>query len=144
MSLSPEPAYLHQLQPGVFSGRLQRVRTATHEDIRLRRGTAVDDRSRPLGGADRFAAFSRRQQKRFERFRQFVVGFYSPEFRDIFFNPHPQKLIFRSVVTMLAGKWNAGLWTRFLNKLFFGMISIQKHFAVTRSVFRRDRDAGYP
>jgi flavin-dependent dehydrogenase len=91
-----------------------------------------------------FAAFSRRQQKRFERFRQFVVGFYSPEFRDIFFNPHPQKLIFRSVVTMLAGKWNAGLWTRFLNKLFFGMISIQKHFAVTRSVFRRDRDAGYP
>ena len=94
--------------------------------------------------ASGFAAFSRRQRKRFERFRQFVVGFYSPEFRDIFFNPHPQKLIFRSVVTLLAGKWNAGPWTRFLNKLFFGMISIQKHFPITPSVFRRDRDAGYP
>jgi flavin-dependent dehydrogenase len=94
--------------------------------------------------ASGFAAFSRRQRKRFETFRQFVVGFYSPQFRDIFFSPHPQKLIFLSVVTMLAGKWNAGLWTRFLNKLFFGMISIQKHFAITPSVFRRDRDAGYP
>jgi flavin-dependent dehydrogenase len=94
--------------------------------------------------ASRFAAFSRRQRKRFEIFRQFVVGFYSPEFRDIFFNPHPQKLIFRSVVTMLAGNWNAGLWMRFLNKLFFCMIWIQKHLALTPSIFRRDRDAGYP
>jgi len=94
--------------------------------------------------ASGFAAFSRRQRKRFQTFRQFVVGFYSPEFRDIFFSPHPQKLIFGSVVTMLAGKWNAGLWTRFLNKLFFGMISIQKHFTITPSVFRRDREAGYP
>jgi hypothetical protein len=45
---------------------------------------------------------------------------------------------------MLAGKWNASLWTRFLNQLFFGMISIQKRFKITRPVFRRDRDAGYP
>ena len=94
--------------------------------------------------ASGFAAFSRRQRKRFQTFRQFVVGFYSPEFRDIFFSPHPQKLIFGSVVTMLAGKWNAGPWTRFLNKLFFGMISIQKHFTITPCVFRRDREAGYP
>src|SRR5216110_370452 len=105
----------------------------------LHRALAENDFS-----ASGFAAFSRRQRKRFERFRQFVVGFYSPEFRDIFFNPHPQNLIFRSVVTLLAGKWNAGPWTRFLNKLFFGMISIQKHFPITPSVFRRDRDAGYP
>ena len=105
----------------------------------LHRALAENDFS-----ASGFAAFSRRQRKRFERFRQFVVGFYSPQFRDIFFNPHPQNLIFRSVVTLLAGKWNAGPWTRFLNKLFFGMISIQKHFPITPSVFRRDRDAGYP
>jgi flavin-dependent dehydrogenase len=94
--------------------------------------------------ASRFAAFSRRQRKRFEIFRRFVVGFYTPQFRDIFFNPQPPKLIFRSVVTILAGRWNASLWTRFLNQLFFGLIFIQKHLSITPSVFRRDRDAGYP
>ena len=91
-----------------------------------------------------FAAFSRRQRKRFETYRRFVMGFYTPQFRDIFFSPEPPSLIFRSVVTMLAGKWNASLRTRFLNQLFFGMVSIQKHFNIAPSIFRRDRDAGYP
>jgi flavin-dependent dehydrogenase len=91
-----------------------------------------------------FAAFSRRQRKRFETFRRFVVGFYTPQFRDVFFSPEPPTLIFRSVATMLAGKWNASLWTRFLNELFFGMISIQKHFKIAHRAFRRDREAGYP
>jgi flavin-dependent dehydrogenase len=94
--------------------------------------------------ASSFAAFSRRQRKRFETFRRFVVGFYTPQFRDVFFSPEPPKLIFRSVVTMLAGRWNAGLWTRLLNQLFFAMISIQKRLNITPPVFRRDRDAGYP
>ena len=94
--------------------------------------------------ASGFAAFSRRQRKRFETYRRFVTGFYTPQFRDIFFSPEPPPLIFRSVVTMLAGKWNASLWTRFLNQLFFGMVSIQKHFKIARPIFRRDRDAGYP
>ncbi|HEY2567781.1 MAG TPA: NAD(P)/FAD-dependent oxidoreductase [Candidatus Udaeobacter sp.] len=95
--------------------------------------------------ASRFAAFSRRQRKRFQTFRRFVTGFYTPQFRDIFFSPDPQPLIFRSVVTMLAGKWNASLWTRFLNQLFFGIISIQKRFEITGGpIFRRDREAGYP
>ena len=94
--------------------------------------------------ASSFAAFSRRQRKRFERFRRFVVGFYTPQFRDVFFSPEPPKLIFRSVTTVLAGKWNSSLWTRFLNELFFGIIWIQKRLNIARRVFRRDRDAGYP
>jgi flavin-dependent dehydrogenase len=94
--------------------------------------------------ASGFAAFSRRQRKRFETYRRFVTGFYTPQFRDIFFSPEPPPIIFRSVVTMLAGKWNASLWTRFLNQLFFCMVSIQKRFKIARSIFRRDRDAGYP
>jgi flavin-dependent dehydrogenase len=94
--------------------------------------------------ASSFSAFSRRQRKRFETFRRFVVGFYTPQFRDVFFSPEPPKLIFRSVVTILAGRWNAGMWTRFLNQLFFAMISIQKRLNITPPVFRRDRDAGYP
>ena len=94
--------------------------------------------------ASGFAAFSRRQRKRFETYRRFVTGFYTPQFRDIFFSPEPPPFIFRSVVTMLAGKWNASLWTRFLNQLFFGMVSIQKRFKIARPIFRRGRDAGYP
>ena len=105
----------------------------------LHRGLMRNDFS-----ASSFAAFSRRQRKRFETFRRFVVGFYTPQFRDVFFSKEPPKLIFRSVATLLAGKWNASLWTRFLNQLFFAMISIQKRFKITRPVFRRDPDAGYP
>jgi flavin-dependent dehydrogenase len=91
-----------------------------------------------------FSAFSRRQNKRFRRFRRFVVGFYTPQFRDVFFSPQPSKLIFGSVVTILAGNWNASLWSRFLNCLFFGMVWIQKYLKITPSMFRRDSGAGYP
>ncbi|MBX6326354.1 MAG: tryptophan 7-halogenase [Chthoniobacterales bacterium] len=94
--------------------------------------------------AQTFAAFSRRQRRRFERFRRFVVGFYTPQFRDVFFNPDPPKLIFRSVTTVLAGRWDASLWTRFLNQLFFGVVTLQRHFQVTPRRFRRDAEAGYP
>jgi flavin-dependent dehydrogenase len=94
--------------------------------------------------ASSFAAFSRRHRKRFKTFRRFVVGFYTPQFRDIFFSPEPPSLIFRSVVTILAGRWNASLWTRFLNQLFFVAVSMQKRFNMTPAVFRRDQDAGYP
>jgi flavin-dependent dehydrogenase len=94
--------------------------------------------------ASSFAAFSRRHRKRFKTFRRFVVGFYTPQFRDIFFRPKAPKLIFRSVVTILAGRWNASLRTRVLNQLFFGIVSIQKHFSIAPRAFRRDRGAGYP
>jgi flavin-dependent dehydrogenase len=91
-----------------------------------------------------FATFSRRQRRRFQSFRRFVVGFYTPQFRDVFFSPEPPDLIFRSVATILAGKWNPSLSTRFLNHLFFGLVSIQKHCNLTPLNFRRDPDAGYP
>ena len=91
-----------------------------------------------------FAAFSRRQRKRYKTFRRFVVGFYTPQFRDIFFEPEPPRLLFRAVVTILAGKWNASLWTRFLNHLFFGIVAVQKRVSVAPALFRRDPGAGYP
>jgi flavin-dependent dehydrogenase len=91
-----------------------------------------------------FSAFSRRQRKRFETFREFVVKFYTPQFRDLFFKPNPPKLIFRAVVTVLAGRWNAGLTTRILNRVFFGLVALQKRFKLTPQLFRRDPEAGYP
>jgi flavin-dependent dehydrogenase len=94
--------------------------------------------------AREFAAFSRRQRKRYETFRRFVVGFYSPQFRDLFFDPEPPRLIFRAVVTVLSGRWNASLRTRMLNHVFFASVALQKRLKLARSRFRRDARAGYP
>ena len=91
-----------------------------------------------------FARFSKRQRLRYESFRRFVVGFYSPEFRDLFFDPEPPPGIFRAVVTVLCGKWDASLRTRVLNQMFFASVAAQKHFAIVQKRFRRDAAAGYP
>jgi len=89
-----------------------------------------------------FAAYSRRQHRRFRTFRRFVLGFYTPQFRDLFFRPNPPKLIFRAVVTVLAGRWNASVRTRLLNNVFFALVALQKRFSMTPRIF--NRDAGYP
>jgi flavin-dependent dehydrogenase len=91
-----------------------------------------------------FAAYSRRQRKRFRTFRRFVLGFYTPQFRDLFFKPNPPPLLFRAVVTVLAGRWNASLRTRLLNNLFFAIVALQKRFSLSRRIFNRDAMTGYP
>lgn len=104
------------------------------------------DRARKANdfSARAFAAFSRRQKWRYETFRRFVVGFYTPEFRDLFFDPEPPRYLFRAVTTVLAGRWNATLRTRILNRVFFVFVAIQKRWSLARSRFRRDATAGYP
>jgi flavin-dependent dehydrogenase len=99
--------------------------------------------SRNNFSARAFARFSKRQKKRFETFRRFVIGFYSPAFRDLFFDPEPPKSVFRAVVTVLCGRWDASPRTRFLNRLFFGFVAIQKRWSIARPRFRRGTPAGY-
>jgi flavin-dependent dehydrogenase len=94
--------------------------------------------------AKEFAAFSRRQRKRFKTFRRFVVGFYTPQFRDLFFDQDPPPRIFRAVVTIMAGRWNASLRTRFLTRMFFAIVAIQKRFPFVKPRYNRDAKAGYP
>jgi flavin-dependent dehydrogenase len=91
-----------------------------------------------------FAAYSKRQRERFETFRRFVIGFYTPEFRDLFFDPEPPQAIFRAVVTVLAGNWRPRLWTRVLNRLFFLFVAMQRRLKFSKARFRRDASAGYP
>ena len=91
-----------------------------------------------------FAKFSKRSRQRYESYRRFVIGFYSPEFRDLFFDPQPPETIFRAVVTVLAGRWDASLRTRLLNRFFFFLVAMQKRFSFSLSRFRRDANAGYP
>ena len=90
-----------------------------------------------------FASFSKRQRRRYESFRRFVIGFYSPEFRDLFFDPEPPKSIFRAVVTVLCGRWDPSLRTRILNRMFFAFVAMQRRFAIVRPRFRRSAAAGY-
>jgi len=91
-----------------------------------------------------FAAFSRRQRRRYETFRRFVIAFYSPQFRDLFFTPKLPKPLFRAMATVLSGRWNASLRTRLLNHLFFALVAVQKHVRFSTPHFRRDASAGYP
>jgi flavin-dependent dehydrogenase len=91
-----------------------------------------------------FAAFSKRQRKRFRTFRRFVVGFYTPQFRDLFFSPEPPPQLFRAVVTILAGRWDASLRVRILNNIFFALVALQKRVTLGRRLFRREESAGYP
>src|SRR5438045_8583431 len=71
-----------------------------------------------------FAAFSRRQRRRYKTFRRFVIGFYSPQFRDLFFDPNPPRAMFRAVFTVLSGRWNASLRPRLMNQLFFVLVAM--------------------
>jgi len=94
--------------------------------------------------ARQFRAFSRRQRQRYETFRRFVIGFYTPQFRDLFYDSDPPERIFRAIVTVLAGRWNANLRTRILNRVFFGLVALQKRVKFVKARFRRDAAAGYP
>jgi len=52
--------------------------------------------------------------------------------------------MFRAIVTILAGRWNARPLTRWMNHLFFAVVALQKRFALTKRRFKRDETAGYP
>ena len=127
------------LDPVFSTGVSIAMESGIEAAVALDRALARNDFS-----ARQFARFSRRQRRRYETFRRFVVGFYTPQFRDLFFDPEPPRAIFRAVVTVLAGKWDAGLRTRILNRLFFALVAVQKRVALARARFRRDAEAGYP
>ena len=81
--------------------------------------------------AGAFRTFDRRQRGRYLSFRRFVRGFYTPEFRDLFFSPEPPPTMFRSVVTVFAGYWQPSWMTRIWVWLFFLSVRLQArlHFA---------------
>ncbi len=72
-----------------------------------------------------FHAFDRRQRARYQSFRRFVTGFYTPAFRDLFFSVSPPPFLFRAVVTVLAGYWRPSWRTRIALRLFFLSVRLQ-------------------
>jgi FADH2-dependent halogenase len=94
--------------------------------------------------ARRFRHFERTQRRRFAVFRRFVLAFYTPWFRDLFFQPSAPPALFRAVVTVLAGNWRPSLWTRLLVELFFLAVAAQRRVDLVARLARRDLRAGFP
>jgi flavin-dependent dehydrogenase len=76
--------------------------------------------------ARRFHRFARRQRQRYRSFRRFVLGFYTPEFRDLFFAEAPPRRMFSALITVFAGYWRPSLATRIQVALFFQMVRLQR------------------
>jgi flavin-dependent dehydrogenase len=76
----------------------------------------------------RFDRFARRQRQRYLSFRRFVLAFYTPEFRDLFFDEDPPRRMFRSVVSVFAGYWQPAGLTRFWVAMFFLLVWLQRWF----------------
>jgi flavin-dependent dehydrogenase len=83
-----------------------------------------------------FRTFERRQRERYLSFRRFVRGFYTREFRDLFFSPSPPARIFRSVITVFAGYWRPSLVTRVWVVLFFLSVRLQARLGFAPSHLR--------
>jgi FADH2-dependent halogenase len=92
----------------------------------------------------RFAGFERVQRRRFGVYRRFAIAFYTPWFRDLFFQPDAPRSLFRAVVTVLAGNWRPSLRTRALIGCFFGLVAVQRRFRLAPWLSRRDAAAGFP
>ena len=76
----------------------------------------------------RFTRFARRQRQRYVSFRRFVLAFYTPEFRDLFFSEDPPRGMFRALVTVFAGYWQPPALTRLRVWLFFVLVRAQRRF----------------
>jgi flavin-dependent dehydrogenase len=102
------------------------------------RGLASGDLSRA-----HFERYARRQRQRYLSFRRFVLGFYWPEFRDLFFAEDPPPRLFRALVTVFAGYWRPSLKTRVWVATFFLLVRLQRWFRFAPSFRRTTSVAGH-
>ncbi len=76
-----------------------------------------------------FAAYNRRQRRRFKVFRRFARGFYDPAFRDLFFRPTNRFGMLDAIVNVLSGNWRPTLGTRLRIAFFFTLVAAQRQLA---------------
>lgn len=80
--------------------------------------------------ASSFAAYERQVSRRYHHFRRFVVGFYDPAFRDLWFSPSAPLGMYEAVLSVLAGNWRPSLATRLRLRLFFFLVAVQRVWAL--------------
>jgi len=87
-------------------------------DAGLREGALV---------ASRFRGYEKLVRKRYHHFRRFAVGFYNPNFRDLWFMRSTRFGLYEAVLSVLAGNWRPSLVTQLRIRLFFTLVRLQ-HF----------------
>lgn len=91
--------------------------------------------------AGRFSRYERRQRQRYRSFRRFVLGFYTPEFRDLFFAAKPPPRMFQALVTVFAGYWRPSLRVRLWVNAFFFLVRLQKRLRFAPRIFPANVEA---
>jgi flavin-dependent dehydrogenase len=74
----------------------------------------------------RFAAYDRLARARYHHFRRFAVGFYDPNFRDLWFRRTNRWGVYEAVLSVLAGNWRPSLAVRLRIRLFFTLVALQR------------------
>ena len=87
-----------------------------------------------------FRRFDRRQRARYRSFRRFVISFYTPAFRDLFFSDDPPQRMFRAIITVLAGYWRPSFVSRVWLWLFFLSVQMQEKFRFERSHLEQEHE----
>jgi flavin-dependent dehydrogenase len=109
------------LDPVFSTGVAIALESGVEAGAALGRALAAGDLSAPA-----FAAFDRRQRRRYRVYRRFVLGFYTRGFRDLFYQPDLG--VFRAIVTSLAGNWRPSLGARLRQRAFFVGARLQVWF----------------
>ncbi|HEX2501363.1 MAG TPA: NAD(P)/FAD-dependent oxidoreductase [Methylomirabilota bacterium] len=74
----------------------------------------------------RFAKYERLARARYHHFRRFAVGFYKPNFRDLWFRRNNRLGVYEAVLSVLAGNWRPSLALRLRLRLFFTLVALQR------------------
>lgn len=91
-----------------------------------------------------FRAYEARVVKRYRHFRRFVVGFYDPAFRDLFFQPSGPLGTYEAVLSLLAGNWRPSLGTRLRLAYFLLLVRIQRYVPLAPRLWMGARAAVQP
>jgi FADH2-dependent halogenase len=74
----------------------------------------------------RFRRYERLARARYHHFRRFAVGFYRPNFRDLWFQRTKRGGLFEAVLSILAGNWRPSLALRLRIRFFFTLVALQR------------------
>ena len=74
----------------------------------------------------RFRRYERLTGVRYRHFRRFAVGFYDPNFRDLWFQRTTRGGLFEAVLSILAGNWRPSLGLRLRIWFFFALVALQR------------------
>ena len=117
------------LDPIFSTGVLMAMQSGIEAGIAIDGGLRHGDLSRRC-----FERFEQTARLRYQHFRRFACGFYDPAFRDLFFARTRRWGIYEAVLSVMAGNWRPSLVTRVRLHLFFGLVALQRHFAIAPRV----------